>query len=373
MSKATASFREFPGLSHHAFQHPLDSQALAALRRVPALPTVLKFFSEKFGERFDETRLMSQNLRVGIRQYPSLHKKFVRMAQVLDVRKLPSLYIETSPTINAYATGMENYSIILCSGILDVMEDEELLAILGHELGHVKCEHMLYKTLAHHMASSSAMMLVPAVPFLKSAVSTGLGLALWEWNRKAELSCDRAALLATQDIDVVASALTKLAGFSKRYAHELNLDAVEEQADEHVELGQNSLLLNIVMLNSLLGQSHPYPVVRVKEIRHYAASLEYARILKGEYQREQGKLVDGSWAGMTVGTPRFRLCKKDNYPCDEDYVFCPNCQSNVRGLKLHCTACKQPVEAEWAHCMQCGAKLTTDQLDVDEWLADEQS
>ena len=217
---------EFPRLSHHAFQHPLDSQALAVLKNVPALPTVIKFLSEKTTERFHHARRMSQSLRVNAQQYPSLYKKYVRLAQVLDVRQLPSLFIENKPVINAYAMGMENYSIVLASGLVDAMEDEEVLAILGHELGHVKCDHMLYNSMAHQLSAFGSMgaSFLSEIPFLGKAISGGLGLALYEWSRKAEFSCDRAALLATQDVGAVASALAKLAGFSKRYAHEMSLD-----------------------------------------------------------------------------------------------------------------------------------------------------
>lgn len=359
MNALVKARKEFPGLSHHAFQHPLDSQALAALKNVPALPSVLKLLSEKTTEQFHHAELMSQSLRVNARQYPSLYRKYVGLAQVLDVRKLPALFIENKPFINAYATGMENYCIVLTSALLDAMEDGEVLAILGHELGHVKCEHMLYNSLAHQIGGIGSMgvAILSEVPLLGKAISSGLGLALYQWSRKAELSCDRAALLATQDADVVAAALAKLAGYSKRYAHEMNLDAVEEQANDYDALGEGSLLLNLVMINQLLAQTHPYPVIRVREVRRYAASSEYERILSGNYQREQPRQASGTWSGVIVETPRFKFCRACNYPCNDDFVFCPSCQSNARDLPLHCTACKQPVDEQWAHCMRCGARI----------------
>jgi Zn-dependent protease with chaperone function len=366
MNTLTNSLREFSGLSRHAFQHPLDSKALVALKQVPALPTVLKFLSEKTTERFHHARRMSHSLRVNAQQYPSLYKKYVRMAQILDVQKLPSLFIEMKPVVNAYATGMENYSIVVASALLDVMEDEEVMAILGHELGHVKCEHMLYNSMAHQLGALGGMgaSLLSEIPFLGKAITGGLGLALYEWSRKAELSCDRAALIAVQDVDAVASALAKFSGYSKKYAHEMNLDAIEQQADDYETLKQDSLLVNLVMLNELLATTHPYPVVRVREIRRYASSPEYAKILNGDYKREQPKLTDGTWSNAVVSTARFKNCTACSYPCNEDFVFCPNCQANTRDVKLHCSSCKQPVESAWGHCMQCGVQLTTPQLEA---------
>lgn len=360
MNALTKGPREFPGLSRHAFQHPLDSQALAALKNVPALPTVLKFFSEKWDERFYHAQSMSHRLRVNARQYPSLHKKYVRMAQILDVPKLPGLFIENSPVVNATAYGMENYTIVLHSALLDALEDEEMLAVLGHELGHVKCEHMLYKDLAYKLANGGVGLLTE-FPIVGMAVSKGLGIALYEWNRKAEFSCDRAALLATQSVDAVASALAKFAGYSKRYAHEISLDEAAQQADDYESLGQDSAMMSLVMtlvkLEELQSLTHPHPVVRVREIQRYAASPEYARTLAGEYRRDQPVLTNGTWEGVAISSSRYRPCTNCAYPCDEGFAYCPNCQTNVRGNSLRCTSCSQPVEQQWVHCMRCGAHL----------------
>lgn len=281
--------REFPDLSHHAFQHDWDSQATLALKQVPGLPRVVRFISENGFEPFLNYANISSRLRVNAEQYPSLYRVFVRMAQVLDVRRLPSLYIETTPTINAFAMGIENYSIVLCSGLIDIMDDDELMAVLGHELGHVKCEHQLYKTMVYLLTTFGDAILnqakVPGLDLVLSAGRIGLEFALMDWSRKAELSCDRAALLATQNIDGVASALAKLAGFSRKYVSELNLDEVEVQSDACRELSNENLLIKLVQLQTMRTQSHPYPVLRVKEIRGWARSEAYGRILAGSYLR----------------------------------------------------------------------------------------
>ena len=110
---------EFPGLSRQAFQHDWDLQAAQTLKQIPGLPWLVRFVSETFTEQYMRYANLSSKLRINARQYPSLYRSFVKMAQVLDVKKLPSLYIETTPVINAYAMGMENYSVVLCSGLID--------------------------------------------------------------------------------------------------------------------------------------------------------------------------------------------------------------------------------------------------------------
>jgi Zn-dependent protease with chaperone function len=349
--------RDFAGLSHHAFQHPLDSQAIANLQQVPGLPKVVKFISQHGIERVVLVEKMSSSLRVNAEQYPSLHKQFVKMAQVLDVRKLPNLYIETTNEINAYAMGAENYTIVLCSGLIDIMTEDELLAILGHELGHVKCEHQLYKTMTHIMANFGNQIISYALPYVGQVMSLGIQLALLEWNRKAEFSCDRAALLATQDIEATAGALAKLAGYSKKFDDVIDLDQVEIQAQNYKDLGEDSIITKLIKLHSLLQQTHPYPVVRVKEIRAWEKSEQYRDILSGKYGR--GALPQPVGQRVLAAAPRIRLCpnQKCQYPCGEDFRFCPNCQTNVGEAPFSCGNCRQTVEQNWVVCSYCGNSM----------------
>jgi len=353
------NLKTFPDLSHHSFQHPADSQAIAALHKVPGLPKVVKFISEHSIERIILIEKVSSNLRVNAQQYPSLYKQYLKMAEVLDVKKLPNLYIETTNTINAYAMGMENYTIVLCSGLIDIMNEDEMLAILGHELGHVKCEHQLYKTLAYLISNFGNELIKQVMPVVGNFLSIGLQLAILDWNRKAEFSCDRAALLATQEVDVVASALGKLAGFSKRYSEEFNVDEIEVQAESYHELGDDSMITKVLKLYSMIQNTHPYPVVRVKEIRHWVNSPEYTNIMSGNYARGNRQLAAADRIISTVGTPRARQCPnpKCQTLCPENHNFCSHCQTNLREGNFVCVNCRQKVELNWMVCPACGNPL----------------
>lgn len=94
-------------------------------------------------------------------------------------------------------------------------------AIIAHELGHLKCSHGVWLTMANVIASST----VSALPLLSGALEDGL----LRWLRAAELTCDRAALLVAQDHRVVISTLMKLAGGSPKLNAELNIDAFLHQ------------------------------------------------------------------------------------------------------------------------------------------------
>jgi hypothetical protein len=161
-----------------------------------------------------------------------------------------------------------------------------LLAILGHELGHVKCNHMLYMTMVNLIRQYGAGYLIASLlpPVAGTVVSYTIQLALLEWYRKAEFSCDRAALLTTQNPEAIAGALAKLAGYSKHLPEpEFNIEAIKDQAQEYDDIGADSTVDKLVKLWLLMGRTHPHPVVRAREIANWSASEDYHRILAGDY------------------------------------------------------------------------------------------
>lgn len=288
-----ADLKVFPDLSHHAFQHPQDRHATDSFKKIPLLPQFTRFLAEKIAERYIRLKHIPGSIKISARQYPSLYKQYVRMAETLDVRKLPELYICTDTQINAYAMGMENYSIVICSGLIDMLSEDELLALIGHELGHVKCEHILYNSAANTIRNLDAAIIEQAIPIgLGQSASLGMQLALLDWSRKAKMSCDRAALLATQNLEGITGALSKLAGYAKSLNEALNLAEIKSQADQYQEIGEESLLEKMLELAVFVQEKHPFPTVRLKEIANWGLSEEYKNILKGQYKKvgEEPKL-----------------------------------------------------------------------------------
>ena len=112
----------------------------------------------------------------------------------------------------------------------------------------------------------------------------GLRAIIWgleEWFRKSELSCDRAGLLAGQDIDAARRALMKTAGGSR--LAEMNADAFHDQAHEYD--AAPDLRDSILKILQLQGNTHPFAVVRFAELDYWATSGDYERILGGDYPR----------------------------------------------------------------------------------------
>ncbi len=356
------NLRTFPGLSYRAFQHPLDREARRALEAIPLVPKLVRKWSELVTERVLHMNHIANNLRVSETQYPSLYRQFVRMAEVLDLPRLPSLYIETSPTINAYAMGMENYFVVVTTGLMELLTEDEVLAILGHELGHIKCEHMLYRNMVVLMFKYGAGILDALIPGIAQFMVVGFKLALLEWNRKSEFSSDRAGLLATQKPEAIAGALSKLAGVLPYADNEPpNIEAVYQQAQDFEEWDDDSLFNKIIKLNMLLERTHPFSVVRVKEILDWAESDQYKSILSGDYRAlAEGRLsAEGQVQSEQQGlpTPTGLVCPKCNTVWPSNMAFCGQCGTSLRGAMVICGTCGDPVQPGEQVCNRCGRPL----------------
>jgi Zn-dependent protease with chaperone function/RNA polymerase subunit RPABC4/transcription elongation factor Spt4 len=348
---ASKDLREFPDLNPAAFQHPFDVQATANLQKVPLLTPLLKIISGSVFEKQMHLMSIANTVRLGPNQGRSLYEKFTKAAKILDLPDLPEIYVSNQYIINAYAFGLERYQITLYAGLIDALTEEELLAIVGHELGHVKCEHMLYKTMVY-------ILRVFGLEFLKSLLPAGAGnlaaiplqLAILQWERMAELSCDRAALLVVQDREVVASALSKLAGGSQKILPEINLEGVLQQAEEY-EDSDDGFIEQLFKANMLLLQTHPFPVVRAKEIMEWGTSEHYQSIMRGDYVRADGP------AALNVTEPAGKVCPKCKRISNVSASTCLACGSSLRSARRVCAQCGTTVFSTWQTCPGCGSRL----------------
>jgi Zn-dependent protease with chaperone function len=197
---------------------------------------------------------------------------------------VPDLFIVQTPLVNAMALGMNNPFIVINTATVDLMDAEELRFIIGHELGHVLSGHAVYRTMLYNLIILSQRIAWMPLGYIGLRA---IILGLEEWFRKSELSCDRAGLLAGQDIDASRRVLMKLAGGAQ--LSELNPDAFREQAHEYDAVPD--LRDSILKILQLQGQTHPFAVVRFAELDHWATHGEYDRILGGDYPRRDN---DGS-------------------------------------------------------------------------------
>ena len=266
------------GISSRAWEHPADRGALVALRRLQGFDTFVRKLSGFLNERMVKMQLLGSCVRVSERQFPAVHRLYTEAAATLDTPSLFPLYVKADPTLNAVTIGIDSPKIVLNSSLLDLLDDDELRFVLGHELGHALSGHALYRTLLTYIVSLTTAL--SGVPFGALGLQA-IRVALAEWARKSELSSDRAGLLATQDLPAAIRVHMKMASGGRLQ----DLDQTEflAQAREYEET--EDLRDSIMKLLLVEGATHPMNVVRAGELRRWVDSGAYAEILAGDYPR----------------------------------------------------------------------------------------
>ncbi|MFT3968771.1 MAG: M48 family metallopeptidase [Micropruina sp.] len=269
-----------PSISSRAWEHPADRGALVALRKLRGFDVILKQLSGFLNERAVRMLLLGSAVRADEVQFARVYRLYCEAGDVLDAGVLPELFIRADPTINAMTIGLDKPVIVLNSGLVNVMDDDELRFVLGHELGHVHSGHAVYRTvLAVLLALSSTVVTIPLGALGVRAVMA----ALLEWQRKSELSADRAGLLAAQQPAVALRVHMKMASGGR--IDELNPEAFLAQAAEyHSNDDVRDLLLRALIVET---QTHPFAVVRAGELDRWEKSGSYQAILDGDYPRRE--------------------------------------------------------------------------------------
>ena len=273
--------QRFPEISTRAWEHPADRSALVALRRLTGFDDVLKKLAGLVSERSIRLMFLATAVKTSERQFPELYDMVRDAAYVLDLEKVPELYVTQDPTVNAMCIGIDTPIIVLTSGLVELLDEEELRAVVGHEVGHAMSGHAVYRTMLLILTNIATR--IAWIPLGNLAIMA-LVTALKEWFRKSELSCDRAGLLAGQDLQASMRGLMKLAGGHN--LGEMNVDAFLEQAAEYEKAGD--LRDGVLKLLQVLPQTHPFAVVRVAQLKKWSESDEYRSILAGAYPRRDG-------------------------------------------------------------------------------------
>jgi len=310
MTAEPVTRRRFPRLSSNAFEHPADRAALDALRKIPLLDKVVHKFIEFGAERYMKIQLMGQAVHVGPKQCKNVYKLVREAADILDIHE-PDVFIVSSPMVNAYTFGVDRPFIVLYAGLVELLTEEELLAVIGHEMGHIKAGHVLYRSLVLILI----MVTHQFIP-IQGLAQIGLRMALFDWYRKSELTADRAELLVVQDPMISMHLHIKMACGSKSLSEHIDVQEFLRQADNYEDLDYTTLNKVYKLLFEVF-LTHPLSVYRAKEIKQWSESKQYKEIMEGRYPTKE---QDSS----------LRACPHCGSQIAPSFFFCPDCGKNAR-------------------------------------------
>ena len=274
------------------YEHKLDKSALDALEKVKGFDIVLSKISKHFDERIQRLIYTGSNIKVNEDNFNHAYQRLKSVCNTLDMGYIPELYIEWEYAVNAYTFGIETPVIIISSGCLDLLSDNELSFVLGHEVGHIKSGHVLYNIMAQHFSKISAQ-IAESTLGIGRLVTSGVEVALYYWYRMSEYTADRAGLLAVQDQNCALNAIIKIAGLPRKYYNDFNLDAFIRQAREFEKLNEDNLnMLAKIMLTTY--RSHPWTVVRAKELQNWVDDGSYKSVLNRRTNSRPSKRISST-------------------------------------------------------------------------------
>jgi Zn-dependent protease with chaperone function len=265
-------------ISPRAYQHPADRAATAALQKVPYLDEVVRRLIALGYERALRAASLGSAVKLGQEQLPAIWVLHRQVFNTLDMEPVPDLYLTQYPFANAFTIGSGKPIVLLNSELVRILDEEGRRVVLAHEAAHIHSDHVMYRTallILLRLGGAVRLPILAGLPLL------AIQLALLEWSRAAELSCDRAAALVTRDPQAVCRALMVLA--AGEAAEELNLDAFIAQGMEYSESGSG--LERLTRMLQQLQVTHPMPVRRVRLLLDWVREGDYDRMVRGDYLR----------------------------------------------------------------------------------------
>ena len=270
---------------------------METIKVVGVLPYLVKNLA--FGN-FEKTTLANLSRQGRRITYPSgLDGLVRRCASLLSLTVLPGTFVVEEGQLNAFTFEAEKHPVLVVdSGLLNLLTPREVMAVVGHELGHVKSGHMLYHTLGEILSGGISL---SASLLGLSVVSIPLRFTLLSWHRESEVTADRASLLVVKDIGVIKSMMTKLTRFPAHAgASSKNLD---------IEKDETGALESV----SELFTTHPLFANRFRLVKEFAESEEFV-IARRKIELRQTLLK--------AFVPLCRYCGAKKRTGD---AFCPRC------------------------------------------------
>ncbi len=258
--------------------HPWDREARAKLEALPFVEEILSTVLGSTFDKFDRFRHLGGGIKVSARQAPRLHRLYLEAAGRLDVEP-PPLFLIQSPVPNAYTSGAGAPIVGVTTALVDLLDDRGLVGVFGHELAHVKLEHVLFRKLAELIAFGALKALNLAG--LANLALTPIKALLFKWYQMSELSADRGELIASGSLATHIRTSMLLAGGSAKLADELDIAAYIDQAHEAEAMRDGDLLISISELFENQARSHPVSVWRVHHILEWARTQTFFDVLGG--------------------------------------------------------------------------------------------
>lgn len=258
------------------YEDPRDAIYLNTLKLNKAFDKAFKTACEYRFERMLEIEYTGSHVQVTQKNMPYLYECIKRTCEILNVEEIPKTYVIHNPEMNAFTVGVNHPTLVFHDSLLERLTHDELMFIIGHEIGHIKSEHCQYQMIGSLLDNIGRSLIDSTT--IGNLVMSGIEVAFYEWMRCSEFTADHAGLLACQNLQAAISALAKISGFPPIYYDSLDTNEFLEQANDFVDLDENAYNKLLKVFSSIY-RTHPWSVLRARELMIWVQNNEYSKIV----------------------------------------------------------------------------------------------
>lgn len=348
----------FPGLSPRFYEHPDERKTLKVMQGIPLMGDVMKQFFKYWHNINYEASLTAGNVKITEKNFPQTYEIFKECGDILDLKKLPNFYVTQESGPHVFTTGADETFLVVSSALIDLMTRDELYFIIGHEMGHIKSNHVIYNDLANwikHIATVAGNFTFG----IGEIVGMGLMTAIINWIKKSEFTADRAGLIACQDVDIATKALIKLALGSKKLFSQISIneyilrgEELEEDEDKIAVFKSARTIQNITL-------THPFTTTRVKLLREWAKSNDYERLFDGDYN-----IVEPVEEPDNIGEKEELECPVCSAIISPEDNVCKLCGHTIFKTPPICPDCFRDLKPQWDKCPYCNKSFQSSKTKI---------
>ncbi|MFA5618036.1 MAG: M48 family metalloprotease [Syntrophorhabdaceae bacterium] len=287
------------------YQHPGDISGINYLKKIPLADKIVKMIYDNGLDAAQKILQTGSYFKITASSYPKLHDIFLESCKNLNIRSIPKFYLKRDE-LNAYATNVQDPIVTITTDVVEYLSEQEMKFVIGHELGHIQCQHIMYTEIAQNLP-----FILQYGGNIAKMLSQPLQLAIMRWYRKSEFSCDRAGLLNCREIKDAISAIAKISGFYPKDTQQINTDCFLEQAkdfDSSVLSTTNRFIEMLLIMNA----DHPWAILRAKELFSWYKKGYYEKIINNQSIPEEN--IDKN-----------KYCINCGSIIENNSKFCKNC------------------------------------------------
>ena len=235
---------------------------------------IIKMAKIPFSDNYYRSMLEGHSFKVEEGTLSRYYHIFNEIKEALQFNEPVDFYITGDPSVNAFAIASQEEGepniINVNSSLIQLMTDDELRFVIGHEMGH----------LINKNAS-----LVKLINFIfphGSVVPITLQYKIRLWQQLSELVADRFGYMAMPDLNVCISAFFKMSSGLDFKKMDMKVEAFLEDNKKRLEYFRNDKGINFA--------THPINPIRVEALNQFSKSVFFNE--KGSSKDELEKGMD---------------------------------------------------------------------------------